>query len=457
MRTRRHFLSKGRGRRPVPLWSSRIALLSSPILSRSPISNPSPCTPLNVSCFSKYHYGILHLQMQSKINATLAQTQAAVHPNTADTVQAPFHPCTLPLSSRRCLAFRSDEAAIANNAGSTSTGAFLPPSLSPATPCLVDLCRATLSLSIARQGPGRGKRRTVFRVYPLPLATTFSSGREALLRRMAYATEINTWTVHISPFQRVEEFDCPIIMVIVTRAQTRTKCYEIAMNTPMRTAVRILNTRTLLQYSESCTLKRDIGTAVIELEVAFDESTPLSLPTLRRCLRLMPNITDLILQLPSCSPRVILNGLRFPSLQLLESNLPHRVMAPFIEQHPTIKYLLLGPCEGGRQCPLHTTPLDDVADLRLPLGCLSDLSTPSAGRLHTFLTDQILSSSTVLRTLRPYSSLYSLTIEFRNDDYDILCGISGLAPTLRKLRLLVRPSFQVRSSVGFRIPPPDYL
>ncbi|KAJ3558932.1 hypothetical protein NM688_g641 [Phlebia brevispora] len=246
------------------------------------------------------------------------------------------------------------------------------------------------------------------------------------------------------PKHRTEDFDCSIIMVAVTRAQTRTKCYEIAMNTPVRTAVRIWNTRTLLQYAESCMLKPDIGTAVIELEVAFSENTPFSLLTLRKCLQLMPNINDLILRLPSCSPRVTLSGLRFPSLQLVESNLLHRVMVPFIEQHPTINYLLLGPCEGGRRCPLHATSLDNVTDLRLPLGCLSDLANPSISRLHAFLTDQILSSSTILRTLRSYSSLYSLTVEFRNDDYDILCGISGLAPTLRKLRLLVQPSFQRR-------------
>ncbi|KAL7279762.1 hypothetical protein ACG7TL_006169 [Trametes sanguinea] len=177
------------------------------------------------------------------------------------------------------------------------------------------------------------------------------------------------------------------------RILTRKQHLLAAQSVPLQAGKRVLCPKDLEVLHSLVNLNPALGAFVDSLEVAIRSA--FALATLRKTLQALHNLTDFVLILPTLRCPTLLRGIRLPFLEYFRTNLPHSTILEFLDAHPSI------------------------ADLDLALRAISP----------------------------PLSQLYQLTIEIRDDDYDILQAIACACPGVRKLKLVEHGS----KAVGPRI------
>ncbi|KAI1788017.1 hypothetical protein LXA43DRAFT_895320 [Ganoderma leucocontextum] len=178
---------------------------------------------------------------------------------------------------------------------------------------------------------------------------------------------------------------------------------------------------------------------------------PYPVDALREALFAAVQLEDLILLLPTNdTPDNILNGLHFAHLELFKTNLPHRYVTPFLLQQPSLISLCLGSCgrEHGEPCPLQVHNLSHVVTAEYPVSCIAGIAHPKLLRLTVEGGCHLYNTPTSLRSIRPFPSLFALTLDFFPDDYDILESVVRVAPRLQKLKLIENHRAYVRPFSG---------
>ncbi len=179
-----------------------------------------------------------------------------------------------------------------------------------------------------------------------------------------------------------------------------------------------------------------MGLAVEELEIGFANSVSFAGETLRRCLQLVPNVADVILDLPPRTPSNILQHVTFPHLQLFKTNLPHYTLLDFLEAHLSLKLLILGSCGSPGECAFASlSHVDHIVDLEGPSQCISHFMGTRLVRLTAHLSYDWYSKFAT-RSLPLSIHLVVLSMEILPDDFQVLNSISQTAPSLRKLKLM---------------------
>lgn len=170
---------------------------------------------------------------------------------------------------------------------------------------------------------------------------------------------------------------------------------------------------------------------------------------------ILPNSFTTVFNLPRTSttyrsffpcPHLILSlmVLSFHASRVFSANLPHRTLVMFLPLHPTITGLALKTCGGCARCPLDHLNLPHVTDLQCPARCVEGLAHGHVATATVHLTCLASMAATAINALST-SPLYSLTVEFFPNDYDILARITAAAPHLQKLKLIEKPQPQVCS------------
>ncbi|RPD52283.1 hypothetical protein L227DRAFT_515047, partial [Lentinus tigrinus ALCF2SS1-6] len=180
-----------------------------------------------------------------------------------------------------------------------------------------------------------------------------------------------------------------------------------------------------------------IAAAVTDLvvDVTTMEAAPLHL--LHQLLSIVPNLVDFILLLPPDVPADFLAGFSYHALTLFKTNIPHRCLLSFMENHPTLTTLCLDSCErADPACPLRTQDLSAIVTLECPLGCLHKNPCRNLVRLTAGQRSSTCGIPAAFKAFPAAASLVYLTVEFFPDDYDVLHGIVVATPMLRKLKLL---------------------
>ena len=188
-----------------------------------------------------------------------------------------------------------------------------------------------------------------------------------------------------------------------------------------------------------------IGTAVEDLTITLPAHDGYPAQVVRDCLRLTPNLESLSLFLPAESPVTILNGLIFPRLRVFSTDLPHRTLASFLNVHNSLASLSIRACGRSANCPLHGIELRRLSSLQCPSRCFVGITR---GPLTTATVNLSRLTSMSFLAIQAVGStqLYSLSVDFFSNDYDILIRIAAAAPNLRKLRLNEKPHPQVDPS-----------
>ncbi|TFK80422.1 hypothetical protein K466DRAFT_605346 [Polyporus arcularius HHB13444] len=186
-----------------------------------------------------------------------------------------------------------------------------------------------------------------------------------------------------------------------------------------------------------------IARVIEDLDISLPSRTGYPALVLRELLRLPRNIETLTLHLPSTSPPTILNGLLFPRLTVLTTNLPHHCLVSFLTAHPGIVSLTVQACGARHTCPLRDLNLGRMSQLQCPARCLAGIAHGHVTSATVNLTCMTSMAAVAINALST-SPLWTLTIDFFADDYDILTRIAGAAPNLRKLKLLEKPRAQRR-------------
>ncbi|KAI0753040.1 hypothetical protein C8Q80DRAFT_1267478 [Daedaleopsis nitida] len=216
-----------------------------------------------------------------------------------------------------------------------------------------------------------------------------------------------------------------------------------------KTFVRLSHLDKLQLFVALAALNQAIGLAVEDLVISLpvDEGYPAQL--LRDCLRLTPNLYMLILTVPTSLPATLLNGIIFHRLKVFSSNLPHCLLPSFLASHSSITSLSLHSCGGRTLCPLRDLGLTRVTDLKCPARCLQGLAHGQVAVATVNLTRMASLAALAINALST-SPIYSLTIDFFSNDFDILARIAYAAPRLRKLKLIEKPRALHRETVGRR-------
>ncbi|RPD58134.1 hypothetical protein L226DRAFT_573248 [Lentinus tigrinus ALCF2SS1-7] len=180
-----------------------------------------------------------------------------------------------------------------------------------------------------------------------------------------------------------------------------------------------------------------IAAAVTDLIVDMTTMEAAPLYMLHQSLSIVPNLVDLILLLPPGVPEDFLDGFSYHALRLFKTNIPHRCLSSFMESHPTLTTLCLDSCECAEPvCPLCTRDFNAIVTLECPLGCLHKNPCHNLVRLTAGQRSSTCGIPAAFKAFPAAASLVYLTVEFLPDDYDVLQGIVGATPMLRKLKLL---------------------
>ncbi|OJT09095.1 hypothetical protein TRAPUB_5 [Trametes pubescens] len=184
----------------------------------------------------------------------------------------------------------------------------------------------------------------------------------------------------------------------------------------------------------------NIGRVVQDLRITLSAQEGYEAQALRDVLRLTPNVECLVLDLPSEAPITLLNGLHFPKLRVLSTNLPHRVLISFIANHGSLTSLALRDCDSGPQaaCPLRGQELRHLEDLQCPSRCFAGIARGPLVTATVNLTRLTSVANLAIQTLSA-SHLHTLTVDCFSTDYDILSRVSLAVPNLRKLKLIEKP------------------
>ncbi|RDX47416.1 hypothetical protein OH76DRAFT_1484770 [Lentinus brumalis] len=228
--------------------------------------------------------------------------------------------------------------------------------------------------------------------------------------------------------------------MVTTRSQHQATILEVASKTPLQETKRLYSVEELISFVELATVDPEYGTVVTFLRLNLTVSSlnrdifDKYLPT---CLVLTPNVTILELYVVPVIPTTALSDILLPAIEVLETNLPHRVLVPFVGRNPSIRALQLRHCGRARQCALSTVTLEHVNEIHCPAKCAPAIVHEKVDRLRLDIRrNSDLSSEFLSRFRAPLSTLYVLTIEFGVEDADILRAIARNMPWLRNLKMI---------------------
>ena len=165
-----------------------------------------------------------------------------------------------------------------------------------------------------------------------------------------------------------------------------------------------------------------VGLSVEDLTISLPLQAGYPARLVRHCLRLTTNVEALVLNLPPTTPRSMLNEVALPKIRVFSTNLSHNALPRFLMAHPSITSLVLHRCGRKLICPLRSIDLDHVTELQCPSGCLGGLARGQVACATVNLTRTTSSSMLAIRFLST-SPLYSLTIDFFSDDFDVMMRV----------------------------------
>ncbi|KAI0694478.1 hypothetical protein C8T65DRAFT_744355 [Cerioporus squamosus] len=228
--------------------------------------------------------------------------------------------------------------------------------------------------------------------------------------------------------------------MVSTRSQRQAGILELASKTPLRDTQGLYSVQQLIAFVELATVNPEYGTVVTFLRLNLTVSS-LNRDALEKylpaCLALTPNVTILELYTSPAIPTTTLSGILLPAIEVLDTNLPHRVLVPFIGRNPSIRALQLRRCGRARQCALSTIAFEHVNDIRCLANCAPAIVHENVDRLRLDITRSTdLSSEVLSRFHAPLSALYVLTVEFGVEDANILRAIARNMPWLRNLKMI---------------------
>ncbi|RPD78145.1 hypothetical protein L226DRAFT_520583 [Lentinus tigrinus ALCF2SS1-7] len=216
----------------------------------------------------------------------------------------------------------------------------------------------------------------------------------------------------------------------------------LSHNDIVQIGLRIASSAHLNAFCDHATSKPDIGRRLEDLRIVIYDHIPPSL-SLRRCLTLVPNLVDLDLLLSAPFPPNLLDGVILEDLRFFCTNLLHDALVAFFAVHSRLSVLMLESCHahGLPECPLHVTDLPHLKCISRPASCVSHFAKPGLTRLGMTLPNDTCSILLLLRAI-PFRlfSVCTLTIDFRAGDPNILSSVIASCPTVRKLKLLEKPS-----------------
>ncbi|PIL33263.1 hypothetical protein GSI_04713 [Ganoderma sinense ZZ0214-1] len=231
-----------------------------------------------------------------------------------------------------------------------------------------------------------------------------------------------------------------IALPAVTRSQRKRMTERAASAVEVQEVLRFENVGHIKKFIASAGSNSNVSTTLEHLTIELQNSYPLRI--LSTALHLAPNLTDLILILPTPFPGRVLDGLVFVHLQLLKTNLPHNRITTFLSANPSIRFLDLGPCGKTHTCPLKSANLSRIPDIRCPIECSLTVVHLGAVRVRADLCRPGTVVSTILRSFPiSFFAVYILSLQFNGTDDDILASIARFVPMVRILRLWERADY----------------
>ncbi|KAJ8463967.1 hypothetical protein ONZ51_g9905 [Trametes cubensis] len=236
-----------------------------------------------------------------------------------------------------------------------------------------------------------------------------------------------------------------------TRSRHQASLASNALSLPTRRDIRITSLENLQQFVSLGDYNTNIGRVVEDFSITLPSDVGYPAQVVRAALRHAPNIECLVLDLPRESPITLLSGLQFPNLRIFSTNLPHRALVSFLDTHPFLDALALRECGRSEACPLRGIEFTNLSNLQCPSRCFAGILRGPLVTATVNLSRMSSMSSLALRTLSS-SHLHSLTVDFFDNDYDVLLHVIEAAPNLRKLKLNEKAHTQRRHDGGMRRP-----
>lgn len=116
----------------------------------------------------------------------------------------------------------------------------------------------------------------------------------------------------------------------------------------------------------------------------------------------------------------------------------------FLSNHPTVTSLVLGSCGGASSCALRKIDLGHVKALECTSRCFNSVAKGQIVFAGVFLSDKTSKEKFTAVDMRSFSHIYSLTLEFHSNDYDVLDRVVRSAPSLVRLELIEKIQPQAR-------------
>ncbi|KAI0730669.1 hypothetical protein C8Q76DRAFT_792818 [Earliella scabrosa] len=223
--------------------------------------------------------------------------------------------------------------------------------------------------------------------------------------------------------------------MVVTRSQQRSVIEAAAAD--MRA---FSSLKDLIAFVEVALIKPEYGAAVTHLRLT------LSIAAMERhivensisaVLSLMPNISILELFLTPPLPLTSLLNARLPFVTVLKTNMPHRVLVPFVAAHYGLRALSIDSCGRSVKCALASIDVDHVTDIRCPVECAPHLVHEAITRLRLDSgRPGTVSSAVITKIPVAPPAIYVLTAEFKPEDGAILRKVAAKFRYLRNLKLI---------------------
>ncbi|KAH9919200.1 uncharacterized protein BXZ73DRAFT_80410 [Epithele typhae] len=162
------------------------------------------------------------------------------------------------------------------------------------------------------------------------------------------------------------------------------------------------------------------------------------------------NIVQLRLTLPQNTPSTVFRLLTFNHLKRFYTNLPHRVLFTFLSRHPTITDLALEGCSRPANCPLRGVELPLLDKLQCPARCFAAIAVGRAVGTARVKLSRVGSTTFAAMGVLAACPVEALSIDFHDDDHDILGRIAVNMPNLRKLKLTEKSCAKRRADYARR-------
>ncbi|RDX40600.1 hypothetical protein OH76DRAFT_1490153 [Lentinus brumalis] len=227
--------------------------------------------------------------------------------------------------------------------------------------------------------------------------------------------------------------------MVLTRSQRKANMAQAVAVAPLRENRNIFSMDALIAFVELATFRLDYGTAVTHLDV---ELTVAALQRdsvesyLRICFALVPNLEVLELLLFPPPTTTMFNRLTLPYIQIFKANIPHRSLAQFFTNNPSLRAVDIASCGRSSACPLESVDMSHVTDIRCPIECSRGIVHEGTDRLRLDITKPSTLPSNLLANRPVLDVLHVLTIDFIPTNNSILKKVATLAPWLCHLRLL---------------------